>query len=45
MTCSKLYVSKVKYSKTLQSQITKSERKVSFNFAVILSLQLPKNGF
>ena len=38
MTCSKLYVSKIKYSESLQSQRTKGERKITFNFAVILSL-------
>ena len=38
MTCSKLYVFTTKYSKSLQGQRTKGERKVSFNFAVILSL-------
>ena len=38
MTCSKLYVFKIKYSKSLQGQTTKGERNISFNFAVILSL-------
>ena len=33
-----LYVFKIKYSKSLQGQKTKGERKTSFNFAVILSL-------
>ena len=45
MTCSKLYVSKIKYNENLQSQRTKGEGKISFNFAVILSLQVLKNGF
>ena len=35
-TCSKLYNTKITYSKNLQSQITKGESKASFNFAVIL---------
>ena len=34
-TCSKLYVTKIKYSKNLQSQRTKGAYKASFNFAVI----------
>ena len=38
MTCSKLYVAKIKYSKSLQSQRTKGESKASFNFAVILRI-------
>ena len=45
MTCSKLYVTKIKYSKGLQSQRTKSEIKASFNFAVILCIYVSKNGF
>ena len=36
MTCSKLYVTKMKCSKSLQSQRTKGETKASFKFAVIL---------
>ena len=36
MTCSKLYVTNIKYSKSFQSQRTKGESKASFNFAVIL---------
>ena len=36
MTCSKLYVTKIKYSKSLQSQRTKGKIKTSFYFAVIL---------
>ena len=37
MICSKLYVTKKKYGKSLQSQRTKGESRASFNFAVILS--------
>ena len=33
MTCSKLYATKIKYGKSLQSQRTKGEIKTSFNFA------------
>ena len=44
MTCSKLYVTKIKYSKSLQTQITKGEIKTSFNFAVILCIYVSKNG-
>ena len=36
MACSKLYVTKLKCSKSLQSQRTKDEIKTSFNFTVIL---------
>ena len=36
MACSKLYATKIKYSKSLQSQRTKGEIKTSFNFTVIL---------
>ena len=43
MTCSKLYATKIKYSKSLQSRRTKSELKTSFNFAVILCKYVPKN--
>ena len=44
MTCSKLYVTKIKYSKSLQSQRTKGEIKTSFNFDVILCIYVSKNG-
>ena len=44
MTCSKLHVTKIKYSKSLQSQRTKGEIKKSFNFAVILCIYVSKNG-
>ena len=43
MTCLKLYVTKIKYSKNLQSQRTKSEIKNSLNFAVILCKYVLKN--
>ena len=43
MTCSKLYVTKIKYSKSLQSQRTKGEIKTNFNFAVILCIHVSKN--
>ena len=36
MTCSKLYVTKIKYNKSFQIQRTKGEIKTSFNFPVIL---------
>ena len=36
MTCSKLYITKIKHIVRLQSQRTKGEVKTSFNFAVIL---------
>ena len=45
MTCSKLYVTKIKYSKSLQRQKTKGEKKNSFNFAVILANKCPKTEF
>ena len=44
MTCSKLYVTKIKYRKSLQSQRTKDEIKTSFNFDVNLCIYVPKNG-
>ena len=44
MTCSKLYVTKIKYSKSWQSQITKGELKTSFNFTVILCKYVSKSG-
>ena len=44
MTCSKLHVTKIKYSKSLQSQRTKGEMKTSFNFSVILCIYVSKNG-
>ena len=44
MTCSMLHVTKIKYSKSLQSQRTKGERKISFNFAVNLCKYMCKNG-
>ena len=44
MTCSKLQVTKIKYSKSLQSKRTKSEIKTSFNFAVIVCIYVSKNG-
>ena len=44
MTCSKLYVIKIKYSESLQSQRTKGEIKAGFNFAVILCKYVSKNG-
>ena len=45
MTCSKLYVTKIKNSKSLQSQRTKGEIKfynTSFNFTVILCIPYRK---
>ena len=42
MTCSKLYATKIKYSKSLQSQRTKGKTKTSFNFTVILCKYVPK---
>ena len=42
MTCSKLHVTKIKHSRSLQSQITKSEIKTSFNFTVILCKYVSK---
>ena len=44
MTCSKLFVTKIKYSKSLQSQKTKDEIKTCFNFAAILRNYVFKNG-
>ena len=44
MTCSKLHVTKIKYSRSLQSQVTKREIKTSFNFTVIFVNMCPKNG-
>ena len=44
MTCSKLYVTKIKCGKKLQSQRTKREINASFNFAVILCKYVSKNG-
>ena len=44
MTCSKLYATKIKYSKSSQSQRTKGEIKTSFNFSVILCIYVSKNG-
>ena len=40
MTCSKLYEIKIKYSKNLQSQRTKDEKKTSFNFALIIYIRV-----
>ena len=42
MTCSTLYVTKIKYSKSLQSQRTKGEIKISFYFTVILCKYVSK---
>ena len=36
MTCSRLYITKIKCSKILQSQRTEEEIKTSFNFTEIL---------
>ena len=44
MNCSKLYVTKIKCAKKLQSQTTKGEINTSFNFAVILCKYVSKNG-
>ena len=44
MTCSKLYVTKIKYSKSLHSQRTKGEIKTSFNFNIVLCIYVFKNG-
>ena len=44
MACSKLYVTKIKYSKSLQSQRTKGEIKTSFNFNVIICMYVSKSG-
>ena len=44
MNCSKLYVTKIKYRESLQSQRTKDEIRTSSNFAVILCKYVSKNG-
>ena len=44
MTCLKFYLTKVKYSKSLQRQRTKGEIKSSFNFAVIICINVSTNG-
>ena len=44
MTCSMLRVTKIKYSKSLQSQRTKGEIKTSFNLPVNLCKYMCKNG-
>ena len=44
MTCSKLFVTKIKYSKSLQRQRTKGELKNSFNVVVIVCIYVFKNG-
>ena len=44
MTCSKLYLTKIKYSKSLQSQRTKGQIKTSFNFNAGLCIYVSKNG-
>ena len=44
MTCSKLCVTKINYSKSLQSQRTKGEIKTNFDCAVILCKYVSKNG-
>ena len=43
MTCSRLYVIKIKYGKSFQSQRTKDEIKTDFNFAVNLCMHVSKN--
>ena len=43
MTCLKLYVTNINYSKTLQSQRTKSEVKASFSFAKMICKYVSKN--
>ena len=43
MNCSKLYVTKIKYRESLQSQRTKDEIRTSSNFAVILCKYVSKN--
>ena len=45
MTCSKLCSTKIKYSKSLQSQRTNDEIKTSFNFTVILCKYVSKNEY
>ena len=42
MTCSKLYATKIKCSKSLQSQRTKGETKTNFNFTGILCKYVSK---
>ena len=44
ITCSKLQVTKRKYSKSFQSQRTDGEIKTSFNFAVNICKYVSKNG-
>ena len=44
MTCSKLYEIKIKYSKNLQSQRTKDEKKTSFNFALIIYIRVQQRN-
>ena len=44
MTCSKFYVTKIRYSKNLQSQRTKGGIKTRFIFAVNLCKYVCKNG-
>ena len=43
MTCSKLLVTKIKHSKSLQSQRTDGKIKASFNFAVNICKYVSKN--
>ena len=43
MTCSKLLVTKIKYSKSLQSQKTDGEIKTSFDFSVNICKYVSKN--
>ena len=43
MTCSKLLVTKIKYSKSLQSQRTDGEIKTSFDFSVNICKYVSKN--
>ena len=45
MTYSKLCVTKIKYSKSLQSQKTKGEMKTNFNFAVSFVNMCAKTEF
>ena len=44
MTCSKLFVTKIKYSKSLQRQRSKGELKSGFNLVVIICIYVLKNG-
>ena len=44
MTCSKLYVTKTKYSKSLQSQRTEGKLKSSFNFTAFFLNMCQKTG-